>query len=108
MEGTPYEYYGEPVLVPGSMGASSYILVGNGFEGTNSSAAHGAGRSMSRGSSMKKFDKAFEEFLNNFRVVTPVDLRRQEFKHRPDIVAPENGGTETGSSIRLQRDRSCD
>ena len=30
MAGTPFEYYGEPVLVPGSMGASSFVLAGRG------------------------------------------------------------------------------
>lgn len=86
MVGTPYEYYGEPVLVPGSMGASSYVLVGGGFDGSNQSAAHGAGRALSRGSSMKGFEKEFEEFLSKFRVVTPVDFRRQDIRMRRDIM----------------------
>lgn len=30
MAGTPFEYHGEPVLVPGSMGASSFVMVGQG------------------------------------------------------------------------------
>lgn len=86
MAGTPFEYYGEPVLVPGSMGASSYIFAGNGFAGTNSSAAHGAGRAVSRGSAMKGYDREFQEFLDQFRVVTPVDFRRQDVRQRRDIV----------------------
>lgn len=86
MVGTPFEYYGEPVLVPGSMGASSYVLAGGGFDGSNQSAAHGAGRALSRGSSMKGFDKEFEEFLARFRVVTPVDFRRQDIRMRRDII----------------------
>ncbi len=57
------------------MGASSFVLAGSGFDGSNESAAHGAGRALSRGSSMKGFDKEFEDFLQRFRVVTPVDLR---------------------------------
>lgn len=86
MAGTPFAYYGEPVLVPGSMGASSYVLAGGGFDGSNQSAAHGAGRALSRGSSMKGFDKEFEDFLQRFRVVTPVDLRRQDIRARRDII----------------------
>lgn len=86
MAGTPFEYYGEPVLVPGSMGASSYVLAGSGFAGTNQSAAHGAGRAVSRGSAMKGFEKEFSKFLKEFRVVTPVDFRRQEVKLRRDII----------------------
>lgn len=86
MEGTPFAYYGEPVLVPGSMGASSFILAGCGFEGTIQSAAHGAGRAYSRGSSMKGFEADFDNFLKEFRVVTPLDLKRQDVRNRPDIV----------------------
>ncbi len=62
MVGTPFEYYGEPVLVPGSMGASSYVLVGGGFDGSNQSAAHGAGRALSRGSSMKDLTRIRKVF----------------------------------------------
>lgn len=86
MADTPFAFYGEPVLVPGSMGASSYILAGNGFAGTNESAAHGAGRAISRGASMKGFDREFQQFLKEFRVVTPVDFRRQDIRQRSDIM----------------------
>jgi len=86
MQGTPFEYYGESTLVPGSMGASSFILAGRGLDGTNQSAAHGAGRAISRGKAMKGFAREFEKFLEEFRVVTPVDLKRQDIKRRRDIV----------------------
>ena len=86
MQGTPFQYYGEPVLVPGSMGASSFILAGNGCDGSLNSAAHGAGRAVSRGAAMSGYEKEFEDFLKNFRVVAPVDLRRQDIKRRKDIV----------------------
>jgi tRNA-splicing ligase RtcB len=39
---------GQPVIIPGSMGQPSYLLVGQGHEGGLSSASHGAGRSRSR------------------------------------------------------------
>ncbi len=45
-----YLSVGQPVLIPGSMGTSSYVLVGTekGFNETFGSTAHGAGRLMSR------------------------------------------------------------
>ena len=86
MAGTPFEYYGEPVLVPGSMGASSFILAGQGSAESLCSASHGAGRRMSRGDALKGNDEEFCQFLERFRVVTPVDLRRQDVKLRRDIV----------------------
>ncbi len=49
LAGTPFEATGQPVLIPGSMGTSSYLLVGveTGFESLYS-VNHGAGRRMSR------------------------------------------------------------
>ncbi len=87
MSGTPFAYYGEPVLVPGSMGASSYILAGQGHAESLASASHGAGRSLSRGEALKGNEEAFRRFMESFRVVTPVDLRRADVRQRPDIVA---------------------
>ena len=39
---------GQPVIVPGSMGAPSYLLVGSGNDRFLRSASHGAGRARSR------------------------------------------------------------
>jgi tRNA-splicing ligase RtcB len=51
-EGLPPEYrdIGQPVLVPGSMGTASFVLVGTAgsMEQTFGSTCHGAGRVMSR------------------------------------------------------------
>lgn len=45
----PYDTIGEPVLIPGSMGAASYVLVGcETSAATLHSVNHGAGRQMSR------------------------------------------------------------
>lgn len=86
MSGTPFEYYGEPVLVPGSMGASSFILAGQGNPEALSSASHGAGRSLSRGEAMRGHEEEFRRFLERFRVVSPLDLRRPDVRLRRDIV----------------------
>ena len=49
MKGTPFEHIGQPVLIPGSMGSSSYILLGfPGSERSLYSVNHGAGRLSSR------------------------------------------------------------
>jgi len=56
---TPSEYknIGQPVLIPGTMGTASYILIGNpkSMELTFGSTAHGAGRFMSRSRAKKQF-----------------------------------------------------
>lgn len=86
MAGTPFEYHGEPVLVPGSMGASSFVLAGQGNAESLSSASHGAGRSLSRGDAMRGHEEEFRRFMERFRVVSPLDLRRPDVRQRRDIV----------------------
>jgi tRNA-splicing ligase RtcB len=57
-EGVPRAYrdVGQPVLVPGSMGTASYVLVGQqkAMDLTFGSTCHGAGRTMSRTQARKK------------------------------------------------------
>ncbi|MEM5830565.1 MAG: RtcB family protein, partial [Candidatus Aenigmatarchaeota archaeon] len=51
-----YEKVGQPVLIPGSMGTASYILVGvETAEKTFYSSAHGSGRVASRAAMMRKY-----------------------------------------------------
>ena len=85
MAGTPFEYYGEPVLVPGSMGASSFVLAGRGNAESLCSASHGAGRMLSRGEAQRGHDVEFRAFMERFSVVTPVDFRRSDVRQRRDI-----------------------
>ena len=53
----PYRMVGQPVLIPGSMGTSSYILAGTDEAEALSfgSTAHGAGRLMSRQEALRRF-----------------------------------------------------
>jgi tRNA-splicing ligase RtcB len=52
-----YQHVGQPVLIPGSMGTSSYVLVGTpkAMEVSFGSTAHGAGRTMSRSAAKRRF-----------------------------------------------------
>jgi len=52
-----YRSEGQPVIIPGSMGTSSWVLVGSqkAMELTFGSTAHGAGRLMSRSAAKRKF-----------------------------------------------------
>jgi len=51
-----YRHVGQPVLVPGSMGTASYVLVGSkgAMEQTFGSSCHGAGRMLSRKAAKKR------------------------------------------------------
>jgi tRNA-splicing ligase RtcB (3'-phosphate/5'-hydroxy nucleic acid ligase) len=52
-----YRSEGQPVLIPGSMGTSSWVLVGSqkAMDLTFGSTAHGAGRTMSRSAAKRQF-----------------------------------------------------
>jgi tRNA-splicing ligase RtcB len=52
-----YRETGQPVLIPGSMGTCSYVLVGTSkaMEVSFGSTAHGAGRTMSRSAAKRRF-----------------------------------------------------
>lgn len=52
-----YRNFGQPVIMPGSMGSSSWLLVGTSkaMETSFGSTAHGAGRMMSRTEAKKRF-----------------------------------------------------
>ncbi|MEX2668151.1 RtcB family protein [Candidatus Uabimicrobium amorphum] len=86
MVNTPFAYYGEPVMIPGSMGSSSFLMCGKGQQKILSSASHGAGRSLSRGQAVRHEEKQFREFMEKFKIITPVDPTRQDLKSRPDIL----------------------
>jgi tRNA-splicing ligase RtcB (3'-phosphate/5'-hydroxy nucleic acid ligase) len=49
----PYRGSGQPVLIPGSMGTASYVLVGEAGNEAFASTCHGAGRTMSRHKAMR-------------------------------------------------------
>jgi tRNA-splicing ligase RtcB len=57
-----YSDYGQPVLIPGSMGTASFVLVGTerAMEETFGTVCHGAGRAMSRTAAKKGRDARTE------------------------------------------------
>ncbi|MEU8801948.1 RtcB family protein [Spirillospora sp. NPDC048819] len=87
MAGGPYAMWGEPVIVPGSMGAASFVLRGHGDPRTLASACHGAGRRVPRGASARGDDAGLDAFLRDFRVVTPLDHRDPVVARRSDVMA---------------------
>lgn len=62
-----YAHVGQPVLIPGSMGTSSYVLVGTerAMEETFGSSCHGAGRAKSRTAAKK--DMTAEELIQQLK-----------------------------------------
>lgn len=79
-------WVGQPVIIPGSMGASSYLLAGQGQEDALASACHGAGRAMPRGAAARVSDDEYERRSGKLRIVTPVDPDAPELRSRRDIL----------------------
>jgi tRNA-splicing ligase RtcB (3'-phosphate/5'-hydroxy nucleic acid ligase) len=70
----------QPVIIPGSMGSSSFILSGLGLQDSFCSACHGAGRAKAR----QQGRRTSEEFP--CRVVTKIDPRRVRRDIRDDYM----------------------
>jgi tRNA-splicing ligase RtcB len=80
------DYLGQPVIIPGSMGAASYLLAGGGQEDALQSACHGAGRSLSRGQAAHVSPDVYRAQAQKLRIVTPIDPDSFMLRARPDIL----------------------
>lgn len=83
----PFRFTGHPVIIPGSMGASSYLLAGRGNAASLCSACHGAGRALSRGKSRNVDERVYRDTFERLRVVTPIDPEAAEVRFRRDVLA---------------------
>jgi len=84
---SPFRFTGHPVIIPGSMGAASYLLAGEGNADALCSACHGAGRSLSRGKSRHVDERTYEQTFERLRVVTPIDPTAPDVRLRRDVLA---------------------
>ncbi|MCW5806362.1 MAG: RtcB family protein [Deltaproteobacteria bacterium] len=83
----PFRFTGHPVIIPGSMGAASYLLAGAGNADALASACHGAGRSLSRGKARKVDERTHAQTFEKLRVVTPIDPTSAEVRLRRDVLS---------------------
>lgn len=86
LSGSAFRYTGHPVIIPGSMGAASYLLAGAGNDAALCSACHGAGRSLSRGKSRHVDQRTYESTFDRLRVVTPIDPTAPDVRLRRDVL----------------------
>jgi tRNA-splicing ligase RtcB len=83
---SPYEWLGEPVILPGSMGDGTWLLKGKGNADGLASSAHGAGRRLSRQEA-----RAVARPSGTLRVIGPLDPASPLLRGRADILAEVEG-----------------
>lgn len=95
-----YKETGQPIFIPGSMGTSSYILVGsqNSMKESFGSTAHGAGRMLSRHAATQKWtgQQIKEELAKNNILIKASSMRGiseeapEAYKDVDDVVQVSN------------------
>jgi tRNA-splicing ligase RtcB len=104
-----YQSVGQPVLIGGSMGTASYVLVGSEkAESTFYSSCHGAGRAMSRSAAIRKFwGKEIQNQLSSkgieSRATNPKVLAEEAplaYKNVDDVIESVHGA---GISLKVVR-----
>jgi tRNA-splicing ligase RtcB (3'-phosphate/5'-hydroxy nucleic acid ligase) len=105
-----YQKVGQPVLIPGSMGTASYVLLGTrkAEEFSFASTAHGAGRLMSRARAKEEITesslkKELEESNVKFRAGSIKDLLEEAPKAYKDIEEVVRIVDELGISKKVAR-----
>jgi len=104
-----YRKVGQPVLIPGSMGTASYVMVGTkkAEELTFGSSVHGAGRAMSRAKSGKRDLKDIDREMKEKEIIvksgSKQSLRDENSLAYKDINEVVNVVDELGISKKVVR-----
>ena len=105
-----YRDLGQPVLVPGSMGTSSWILLGqpNSMDLSFGSTAHGAGRTMSRSKARRNYtEDSVKKSLNDKGIYIKALTRDGVVEETPqaykDVDAVVNVSDELGIATKVAK-----
>ncbi|MDE1833141.1 MAG: RtcB family protein [Candidatus Micrarchaeota archaeon] len=106
-----YRQYGQPVIIPGSMGSASYVLAGRSeaMEETFGSSCHGSGRVMSRHQAIREIpasrtlgdlkSKGIEIRVRNKKLIS--EEAEWAYKSVDDVVGSIEGGKISNIVARL-------
>jgi tRNA-splicing ligase RtcB len=101
-----YKPIGQPVLIPGSMGTASWVLVGNeqAMQMSFGSTAHGAGRTMSRAAATRthNYRKLLEE-LNTYGIYIRAENVGTVVEEAPDAYKNVDEVVEVTSNVGIAR-----
>ncbi len=80
-----YKHIGQPVIIPGSMGTSSYLLVANNSQISFKSSAHGAGRLKSRSGAKRELNyKSVKSDLDRKGIIVKTSSKSGLLEEAPD------------------------
>ncbi|KAL8275920.1 hypothetical protein Esti_000182 [Eimeria stiedai] len=106
-----YQLVGQPVLIGGTMGTNSYVLLGTekGLQNTWASTCHGAGRAKSRNNSRNTLSfetviKQLEEKHISLRVASPKLVTEEAPESYKDVTAVVDTCHAAGISKKTQTD----
>ncbi|TSE00021.1 RtcB family protein [Skermania sp. ID1734] len=95
---------GDLALIPGSMGTRSYVVRGKGNPASFQSAAHGAGRRMSRNAAKRQFTVADlvaqTEGVESRKDAGVIDEIPAAYKNIDDVIAAQSGLVEVVATLR--------
>jgi tRNA-splicing ligase RtcB len=107
LKGTLYEKTGHPILIPGSMGTSSTVLIPQDSEKSLYSVNHGCGRVMSRGNAKRTLNQDIVnkemdglDILCNGRNI-PIDESLHCYKDIDEVINTVEGANLAKVSIKL-------
>ncbi len=101
-----YRQIGQPVLIPGTMGTSSYILKGTeiAMEETFGSTAHGAGRVLSRSQAKKNFTaEEIEETLDENGIIIKATTKNVIAEEAPGAYKDVDNVVKISDSVGIAR-----
>ncbi|MCY0852417.1 MAG: RtcB family protein [Thermoplasma acidophilum] len=83
---SPFEDTGHPVLIPGSMGTASYVLVGlrDNLDKSFGTTCHGSGRVLSRNQAVKKYAGLVEKELQEKNVYARPATKQVLYEEAPE------------------------
>ena len=101
-----YRNVGQPVLIPGSMGTASYVMVGakNSEELTFGSSVHGAGRVMSRSKAVRniKGEETRENLLKH-KVIVKSSSNKAIAEESPQVYKDIDGVVDVMDSLDISK-----
>ncbi|NIA04309.1 MAG: RNA-splicing ligase RtcB [Nitrospiraceae bacterium] len=105
-KGATRSFPNTPVILAGSMGTSSYLLEGteNALEKSFGSAAHGAGRSMSRHRALREITReSINEKLKSNQIIVKTNSKNTLIEEAPDVYKNIDAVVEVITKSKLSK-----